>query len=70
MRFACGYLGIVLSWNFSVMAKEHEPVEYYQIYAYQETSAAPQSRLWRKVIYLYIYVQSEIGSTVKSLRVP
>ncbi|RXG70683.1 Activating transcription factor 7-interacting protein 1 [Armadillidium vulgare] len=40
--------GIVLSWN---MAKtdEHERIASYQIYAYQEGTAAPTPALWKKV---------------------
>ncbi|KAB7505475.1 Activating transcription factor 7-interacting protein 1 [Armadillidium nasatum] len=40
--------GIVLSWN---MAKtdEHERIASYQIYAYQEGTAAPTPTLWKKV---------------------
>ncbi|XP_076459287.1 uncharacterized protein LOC143292668 isoform X2 [Babylonia areolata] len=40
--------GIVLSWNMSI---PHDCVEIasYQLFAYQETSAAPQTSLWKKV---------------------
>ena len=41
--------GIVLSWNMDVIPTEHAAVASYQIYAYQEGSAAPQSGLWKKV---------------------
>lgn len=41
--------GIVLSWNFNVMINQHEEVESYQIYAYQETSLSPLSKLWKKI---------------------
>ena len=41
--------GIVLSWNMDVIPTEHAAVSSYQIYAYQEGSAAAQSGLWKKV---------------------
>ena len=41
--------GIVLSWNMDVIPTEHAAVASYQIYAYQEGSAAPQAGLWKKV---------------------
>ena len=41
--------GIVLSWNMDVIPTEHAAVASYQIYAYQEGSAAAQSGLWKKV---------------------
>ena len=41
--------GIVLSWNMDVIPTEHAAVSSYQIYAYQEGSAAVQSGLWKKV---------------------
>ena len=42
------YAGIVLSWNM-LLHDHHEQISTYQLFAYQETSAAPLAMLWKKV---------------------
>ena len=42
------FKGIVLSWNMT-LGKSHSEVTNYQLFAYQETSAAPSTNLWKKV---------------------
>jgi hypothetical protein len=41
-------VGIVLSWNMQ-LTSEYEEIASYQLYAYQEGSAAPSTTLWKKV---------------------
>lgn len=41
--------GIVISWTMDEMTDKHAEVASYQIYAYQETSAAPSPETWRHV---------------------
>ncbi|XP_064627577.1 activating transcription factor 7-interacting protein 1-like [Lineus longissimus] len=41
--------GIVLSWNMQMVAALYEEIASYQLYAYQETSSAPSTTLWKKV---------------------
>ncbi|CAG2059520.1 unnamed protein product, partial [Timema podura] len=40
--------GIVLSWNMQTN-EQYEEIASYQLYAYQETSAHPNTNLWKKV---------------------
>lgn len=40
--------GIVLSWNMAYSADTHATISSYHLFAYQETSAAPLSTLWKK----------------------
>ena len=42
------FKGIVLSWNMT-LGKSHSEITNYQLFAYQETSAAPSTNLWKKV---------------------
>ncbi|XP_055688254.1 activating transcription factor 7-interacting protein 1 isoform X2 [Lutzomyia longipalpis] len=41
--------GIVISWTMDDLTDDHEEIRDYQIYAYQETSAAPSTDNWRLV---------------------
>ncbi|KAJ6641859.1 Activating transcription factor 7-interacting protein 1, partial [Pseudolycoriella hygida] len=41
--------GIVISWTMDEMTDKHADVASYQIYAYQETAAAPSPETWRHV---------------------
>ncbi|XP_037044608.1 activating transcription factor 7-interacting protein 1 [Bradysia coprophila] len=41
--------GIVISWTMDEITDQHAVVASYQIYAYQETSAAPSPETWRHV---------------------
>lgn len=41
--------GIVLSWKMPYNLDLYEVIASYQLYAYQETSSAPSSDMWRKV---------------------
>jgi Fibronectin-III type domain len=39
----------MLSWHLPQFGSVHEEIKSYQIYAYQETSEEPDSRLWKTV---------------------
>jgi GH43 family beta-xylosidase len=41
--------GIVVSWTLDNLTDEHADINNYQIYAYQETNAAPSTDNWRHV---------------------
>ncbi|KAF5285987.1 hypothetical protein FQR65_LT12984 [Abscondita terminalis] len=41
--------GIVLSWKMPYNLDNYEAIASYQLYAYQETTSAPNSDMWRKV---------------------
>uniref|UniRef100_A0A1Y1NJ44 Fibronectin type-III domain-containing protein n=2 Tax=Photinus pyralis TaxID=7054 RepID=A0A1Y1NJ44_PHOPY len=41
--------GIVLSWKMPYILDNYEAIASYQLYAYQETTSAPSSDMWRKV---------------------
>ena len=47
-ELSCFISGIVLSWNMT-LGKGHAEITNYQLFAYQETSAAPSTNLWKKV---------------------
>lgn len=42
------FTGIVLSWTMG-KTEDHETIASYQLYAYQEGTAAPSALLWKKV---------------------
>ncbi|XP_052760351.1 activating transcription factor 7-interacting protein 1-like isoform X2 [Mya arenaria] len=48
LRISRGNQGIVLSWNMAMMP-DMAIIASYQLWAYQETSAAPAPTLWKKV---------------------
>lgn len=41
--------GIVLSWNMSLNTAVHAAIDFYNLYAYQETDAPPSTSLWKKI---------------------
>jgi Fibronectin-III type domain len=41
--------GIIVSWTVDSLTLEHAEIHSYQIYAYEETSAPPNSENWRHV---------------------
>lgn len=44
-----GQNGIIVSWTVDNLTSEHAEIHSYQIYAYEETSAAPSTDNWRHV---------------------
>ncbi len=41
--------GIVLSWNMTIDSHVHATIDFYNLYAYQETDAPPSTSLWKKI---------------------
>lgn len=41
--------GIIVSWTVDNLTSDHADIHSYQIYAYEETSAAPSTDNWRHV---------------------